>query len=119
MTPSFRGVSARKFADPGVFRQNFVESLCEFIAEFLREISRRKNGSARAYAKSRGEKERVCASLREISQSFLREISRLKHFVRGVNAKKDIFSWADLYIVLFSISRLSGTYLLKKLYHQM
>ena len=39
-----------------------------------------------------------CANLREISRSFLRERSRLRIFVRGVNAKKELFSWADLYI---------------------
>ena len=74
MTPSFRGVSARKFA------------------EKLRESSRSFS------AESRGEKKMVCASLREISRSFLRESSRLRIFVRGVNAKKELFSWADLYI---------------------
>ena len=40
----------------------------------------------------------VCAKLREISRSFLRESSRLRIFIRGVNAKKEIFSWADLYV---------------------
>ena len=40
----------------------------------------------------------VCANLREISRCFLRESSRLRIFVRGVNAKKELFSWADLYI---------------------
>ena len=40
----------------------------------------------------------VCANLREISRSFLCESSRLRIFVRGVNAKKELFSWADLYI---------------------
>ena len=39
-----------------------------------------------------------CANLREISWSFLRESSRLKIFVREVNAKKELFSWADLYV---------------------
>ena len=42
----------------------------------------------------------VCANLREISRSFLRESSRLRIFVRGVNAKKELFSWADLFIYL-------------------
>ena len=32
-----------------------------------------------------------CADLREISQSFLCESSRLRIFVRGVNAKKELF----------------------------
>ena len=41
-------------------------------------------------------KKMVCANLREISRSFLRESSRLRIFVRGVNAKKELFSWADL-----------------------
>ena len=40
----------------------------------------------------------VCANLREISRSFLRESSRLRIFVRGVNAKNELFSWADLYV---------------------
>ena len=38
------------------------------------------------------EKKKVCAS-------FLRESSRLRIFVRGVNAKKNVFSSADLYIL--------------------
>ena len=42
----------------------------------------------------------VCASLRELSRSFLRESSRLKTFVREVNAKKELFSCADLYVSL-------------------
>ena len=46
--------------------------------EYLREISRRKN------------------DVREISRSFLRESSRLRICVRGVNAKKELSSWADL-----------------------
>ena len=71
MTPSFRGVSERKFA------------------EFLREISRRKR--------------MVCANFREISRSFLRESSRLRIFVRGVNAKKELFSSADLYMHTLSL----------------
>ena len=40
----------------------------------------------------------VCANLREISRSCLRESSRLRIFVRGGNAKKELFSWADLYM---------------------
>ena len=43
----------------------------------------------------------VCANLREISRSFLRESSRLRIFVRGVKAKKELFSWADLYFVMY------------------
>ena len=35
--------------------------------------------------------------LREILRSFLRESSRLRIFVCRVNAKKELFSWADLY----------------------
>ena len=58
MTPSFRGVSPRVFAE---------------------------------------KKKMVCTNLREISRSFLRESSRLRIFVRGVNAKKELFAWADLY----------------------
>ena len=38
----------------------------------------------------------VCANLREILRSFLRESSRLRIFVRGVNAKKELFFGADL-----------------------
>ena len=41
----------------------------------------------------------VCARLREISRSFLRESSRLRIFVRGVNAKKELFSWTGLYLL--------------------
>ena len=52
--------------------------------EFLRDISWRKK--------------KVCANLRKISQSFLRRSSRLRIFVRGVNAKKELFSRADLYV---------------------
>ena len=33
----------------------------------------------------------VCANLREISRNFLPESSRLRIFVRGVNAKKELF----------------------------
>ena len=40
----------------------------------------------------------IRANLGEISRSFLRESSRLRNFVRRVKAKKDIFSWADLYV---------------------
>ena len=75
MTPSFRGIAARTLAEK--VRESF-------FAEFLREISRRKK--------------MVCTNLREISRSFLRESSGLRNFVRGVNAKKELFSWADLYI---------------------
>ena len=64
MTPSFRGVSARKFA--------------EFLLEFSRSFS----------AKSRGEKTN---GLRELTRSLLRESSRLRIFVHGVNAKKRAF----------------------------
>ena len=39
----------------------------------------------------------VSVNLREISWSFLCKSSRLRIFVRGVNAKKELFSWADLY----------------------
>ena len=37
----------------------------------------------------------VCANLREISRSLLRESSRLRIFVREVNAKQELFSWAE------------------------
>ena len=85
MTSSFRGVSARNFAEkvrrvsPRIF------------AECLREISRREK------------KKKICANLREISRSFLREGSRFRIFVRGENAKKEHFSWADLYVCNFAI----------------
>ena len=42
----------------------------------------------------------VCANLREISRSFLHETSRLRIFVRGVNATKELFSWAHLYTMI-------------------
>ena len=50
----------------------------------------------------------VGANLREISRSFLRESSRLRIFVRGVNAKKELFSWADLYmrLIITDITRI-------------
>ena len=64
MTPSFRGVSARNFAE---------------------------------------EKKMVCVNLREISRSFLRESLRLRIFVLGVNAKKELFPWADLCVELWLI----------------
>ena len=44
----------------------------------------------------------VCANLREISWSFLPESSLLKMFVCGMNAKKELFSWADLYVYMNS-----------------
>ena len=51
------------------------------FAESLREILRRKND--------------VCANLREI----LRESSCLRIFVRGVNAKKELFSVIYVYVL--------------------
>ena len=69
-----RGDTPRKFA--------------EFLSGFSRSFS----------AKSRGEKKMVCANLREISRICLRESSHLRIFVRGMNAKKELFSWADLYV---------------------
>ena len=89
MTPSFRGKSARKFA--------------EKFAEFLGEISRSFSTSFRGVSlRNLAEKKKmVCASLREIPRSFLRESSRLRNFVRRVNAKKELFSaWADQYIII-------------------
>ena len=79
---------------------------------YLHEISRKH--SANFSAKVRGVSPRafaefqqmVCAKLREISRSFLRECSRFRIFVRGVNAKKELFSWADLYIRLHTLSKL-------------
>ena len=44
------------------------------------------------------EKKMLCVNLREISWSFLRKSSRLRIFVQGMNAKKELFSWADLYM---------------------
>ena len=37
---------------------------------------------------------------KEEKWSFLNESSRLRIFVRGVNAKKELFSWADLYLII-------------------
>ena len=66
------GISSGKFAE-------FLhESLWSFSASF-REVSRN------------------IANLREISRSFLCESSRLRLSVHRVNAKKELFSWADLY----------------------
>ena len=74
---------------------NDSESFRGVIARFLRESSR--SVSASFSAKSRGEKKN---GLRELTQN-LAEFSprnlRLRIFVRGVNAKKELF-WADLYI---------------------
>ena len=82
MTPSFRRVSAR----------NFVEK--------LRESSRCFSASFRGVSPHNlAEKKVVCANLREILQSFLRKSSRLRIFVCGVNTKKELLSWADLYMV--------------------
>ena len=81
MTPSFRGVSA----------QNFAEKLRESSRSlFSRSFS----------AKSRGENNGL-PELTRNPRSFLREISRLKIFVRGVNAKKELFSWGDLYVLYY------------------
>ena len=85
MTQSFRRVSA----------QNLAETLCESSRSFsagFHGVSPRNIGE---------KKKMVCANLCEISWSFLRESSRLRIFVRGVNAKKELFSWADLYICPF------------------
>ena len=51
--------------------------------------------------KKKKKKITVCANLREISRSFLCESSRLRIFVREVNAKKELFSRADLYVIYF------------------
>ena len=61
----------------------------------LRESSRSFSVSFRGVSpRNLAEKTKmVFANLREISRGFLRESSR---FVRGVNAKKEFFSWADL-----------------------
>ena len=48
----------------------------------------------------------VCVNLRETPLSFLRESLRLRIIVRGVNAKKELFSWADLHIFVRLLSRL-------------
>ena len=39
-----------------------------------------------------------CTNLREILLSFLCKSSRLRISVRAMNAKKELFSWADLYV---------------------
>ena len=79
MTPSFRGVSARKFAEE-------LRDSSRNFSECFRGVSPR----------NLAKKKMVYARLREISRSFLRESSSLRIFVRGVNAKKEPFSWADL-----------------------
>ena len=56
----------------------------------------------------------VCATLREISRSFLHESSRLRIFVRGVNAKKELFSWAGLYIIIHCTEYVANTLKKKK-----
>ena len=77
ITPSFRGVSARKFTE------KLRESSGSFHAN-LGEFSR-------SFSTKSCEEKMVCASLREISRGFLRESSRLRIFVRGVNAKRSVF----------------------------
>ena len=81
MTPSFCGVAARNLAE------KVRDSSWSFSVSF-RGVSSR----------NLAEKKMVCANLREISRSFHREISHLRIFVHGVNAKKELFYWADLYI---------------------
>ena len=52
---------------------------------FLCEILRKKKG------------------LHELTRNLLRKSLRLRTFVRGVNAKEELFSWADLYVDNFCI----------------
>ena len=63
----------------------------------------------------------VCSNLREISRSFLRDSSRLRIFVRGVNAKKELFSWADLSVLRKPVSTaenmIPGSFAFKNLSH--
>ena len=67
--------------------------------EYLHEISWRNSAKVLGVSSRHiVEKKKVCANLREISRSFLRKSSRLRIFVRGVNAKRELFSWADLYV---------------------
>ena len=62
----------------------FVEYLREISRTFSAKFSRRKKKwSARTYAKSRGK-------------------FAFENFFRGVNAEKELFSWADLYVLLIN-----------------
>ena len=64
--------------------------------EYLRKISWRNSANVCRVSLGvfteflRGEK-MLCANLCKISRSFLSESSRLRIFVRGVNAKKELF----------------------------
>ena len=63
------------------------------FAEFLDKFSL-------SFSKNLVEKKMVCANLHEISRSFLCESSHLRIFVSGVyTKKKELFSWADLFIL--------------------
>ena len=52
----------------------------------------------------------VCANLRENSLGFLRESSRLRFFVPGVNTKRELFSWADLYVGLLCVELIPSSF---------
>ena len=74
----------------------------DWLNKVFYSISRRnsaqvRGASPRNFAENKKKKKKVCMNLREISRSFLRESSRLRIFVRGMNAKKELFSWAKLY----------------------
>ena len=82
------------------------------FAEKLRESSRSVSASFRGVSpRNLAEKKMVCSNLCEISRSFLRESSRLRIFVRAVNAKKELFSWADLYIISYHFSFQTSSFL--------
>ena len=70
MTTSFHEVSARNLAEK--LRESSRSLSAGFREDFFREIPWRKKWTARTYAK-------------------LRESSRLRIFVRGVNAKRELF----------------------------
>ena len=58
-------------------------------------------------ARNIAEKKMVCANFCEISRSFLRESSLLRIFIRGVNAKKEFFTWADCIYAKFDSRRIN------------
>ena len=91
-------INKTKIAKVFLKESEFSRSIC---AKFRGENPRKFAKFLREFSRSFSEKiKMICTNLREISRSFLRESSLLRIFVRGMNAKKELFSWADLYILL-------------------
>ena len=89
MTPSFRGESARKFAEK--FAEFLGEISRSFSASFrgvsLRNLAEKTKSPARAYAKSRG----VFSTKVRVWEILFAEWTRKKEL---------FFSWADRYIII-------------------